>query len=394
MIYTELKHMPERSKTYLGSPSIIRLEDGTLVASHDYFFKEIDGFDDGLPRLTSVYRSEDDGATWVNCSQLIGAFWSTLFLHKGDLYMIGCDRRYGSIVIRRSLNGGYSWSFPLDAKRGLLFEGGAAVEPPNYHCAPTPVLVHEGRIYRAYEDNVTALWPSGFEAFVISADLDSDLLDAKSWTMSNKLPFDPSKVPSDWGETGPGFLEGNMVAGPDGQVWNILRMSTEPYSDYAAMLRVDDGGEVVSFDYENDIIRLPGGTHKFTIRRDPETGLYFTLGNHNTVPGSASQRNVVSLSVSKDLRNWEIVKTVIEDESGLSEEDSIRLTGFQYVDWQFDGDDIIALVRTAWRGSVRFHDSNRITYHVVKRFRQLCQQSGALNKLDKIKSEAKEVVLS
>lgn len=372
MVYTEVKYMPERSKTFLGSPAIIRLEDGTLVAAHDYFYAEQQGFDDGLMRMCSVYRSEDDGATWVNCSQLIGAFWSSLFLHKGALYMLGCDRRYGSIVIRRSDDGGFTWTFPFDADRGLLFQGGKAAEPPNYHCAPTPVIVHEGRIFRAYEDNVTALWPSGFQAFVISAAADADLLKASSWTMSNKLPFDPKRVPADWGETGPGFLEGNMVAGPDGQIWNILRMSTEPHSDYAAMVKVSADGSEVSFDYDQDIIRLPGGTHKFTIRRDPQTGLYFTLGNNNTVPGKASQRNVLSLAASRDLREWKVLKAMIVDESGLSQEDSLRLTGFQYADWQFDGDDIIALVRTAWRGAVRFHDSNRITYHLFKNFRRLC----------------------
>lgn len=375
MIYTEVKYMPERSKTYLGSPSIIRLDDGTLVASHDYFYAEKDAFDDGLMRMSSVYRSEDDGQTWVNCAQLIGAFWSTLFLHKGELYMLGCNRRFGSIVIRKSLDGGFSWTFPFDGETGLLFEGGAAIEPPSYHCAPTPVLVHEGRIYRAYEDNVTGLWPTGFQALVIAADVDADLLKASSWSMSKRLPFDGSKVPSDWGETGPGFLEGNMVADPDGQLWDIMRMSTEPHSDYAAMVKVTEGkdGMSLSLDYENDIIRLPGGTHKFTIRRDPVSGYYYTLGNNNTVPGKASQRNIVTLSVSKNLRDWKILKAVIRDESGLSEEDSLRLTGFQYVDWQFDGNDIIALVRTAWRGAVRFHDSNRITFHRVKGFRELGQ---------------------
>jgi hypothetical protein len=308
----------------------------------------------------------------VNCSQLIGAFWSSLFLHQGALYLLGCDRRYGSIVIRRSDDGGFTWTFPFDADRGLLFPGGQAAEPPNYHCAPTPVIVHKGRIFRAYEDNVTALWPSGFQAFVISADANADLLKAASWTMSNKLPFDPKRVPADWGETGPGFLEGNMVAGPDGQLWDILRMSTEPHSDYAAMVKVSADGSEVSFDYDRDIIRLPGGTHKFTIRRDPKTGLYFTLGNNNTVPGKASQRNVLSLAASRDLREWKVLKAMIVDESGLSQEDSLRLTGFQYADWQFDGDDLIALVRTAWRGAVRFHDSNRITYHRFKDFRRLC----------------------
>ena len=38
MIYSEVKYMPERSKTYLGSPAIVRLNDGVLVASHDYFY--------------------------------------------------------------------------------------------------------------------------------------------------------------------------------------------------------------------------------------------------------------------------------------------------------------------------------------------------------------------
>jgi hypothetical protein len=46
------------------------------------------------------------------------------------------------------------------------------------------------------------------------------------------------------------------------------------------------------------------------------------------------------------------------------------LTGFQYVDWHFDGPDIIYLVRTAWRGAANFHDANRITFHVLEGFRE------------------------
>ena len=65
------------------------------------------------------------------------------------------------------------------------------------------------------------------------------------------------------------------------------------------------------------------------------------------------------------------MQCVIRDETGLKPEDSIRLTGFQYTDWQFDGDDIIFAVRTAYRGSVSFHDSNRILYGTIKGFRSL-----------------------
>ncbi len=372
MIFTEVKYMPERSKTYLGSPSIIRLEDGVLVASHDYFHDDPENHQAETRRLTSVYRSEDDGQTWLNVAQIVGAFWSSLFLHHDELYMLGCTRRSGSIVIRKSTDGGFTWTFPMDSESGLLFQAGFGMEAPSYHCAPTPVITCRGRIYRAFEDNTTGHWPTGFQALVISAPEDADLLNAANWEMSNKLKFDASQVPEDWGDHGPGFLEGNMVEGPDGQLWNIMRLSTEPHSDFAAMVKVTDNGKKISLDYKKDIISLPGGTHKFTIRRDPVTKLYMTLSNKNTVPGSASQRNVLTLSVSEDLRNWKVVKTVLTDESGLKEEDSVKLTGFQYVDWQFDGEDMIYLVRTAWRGAVRFHDSNRITYHVLKNFRKYC----------------------
>lgn len=371
MIYSEVKYMPERSRTYLGSPSLVRLEDGAIVASHDYFHAEPAGLEDTRLKLTSVYRSEDDGKSWENVAQLIGAFWGSLFLHRGALYWFGCDCRYGAIVIRRSDDGGFTWTVPADETSGLLFPGGRGMAPPNYHCAPVPVTFHNGRIFRAFEDNVTGHWPTGFQSLVVSASEDADLLKASSWRMSARLPFDAGKVPADWGDNGPGFLEGNVVADPEGNLWNILRISSEPHSDYAAMARIAPDGKTLSLDYENDIIRLPGGTHKFTIRRDPETGLYLTLSNNNTVPGKASQRNILSLCVSENLRDWRVAKTLLRDESGLSPEDSIRLTGFQYADWQFDGEDIIYLVRTAYRGAVRFHDSNRITFHVLKKFRNI-----------------------
>ena len=77
MNYTEVKYMPERSRVYVGSPALVRMPDGTIVACHDYFYDEPAGHQGELPRLTSVYRSEDDGRTWQNVTQIIGAFWST-----------------------------------------------------------------------------------------------------------------------------------------------------------------------------------------------------------------------------------------------------------------------------------------------------------------------------
>ena len=43
----------------------------------------------------------------------------------------------------------------------------------------------------------------------------------------------------------------------------------------------------------------------------------------------------------------------------------------QYVDWQFDGDDLIYVARTASRGARNFHDSNRVLFGRERGFRSL-----------------------
>ena len=102
--------------------------------------------------LTSVYRSGDDGRTWTNLTHIAGAFWSSLFKHRGAIYLIGTSAQYGSIVIRRSDDGGNTWTHPRDEHTGLIARGGPYHDPPNYHCAPMPVLLRGGRLYRAFED--------------------------------------------------------------------------------------------------------------------------------------------------------------------------------------------------------------------------------------------------
>ena len=372
MRLTELRYQDAATKCYLGSPSLVRLETGDLLATHDYFGPGCPRNHENEEHLTSVYRSRDEGASWVNVTHIAGAYWSTLFVHSGAVYLLGTSQQYGSIVIRRSDDGGNTWTHPRDGRSGWLFAGGVYHNPPNYHCAPVPVLRHAGRLYRAFEDCDPCEWPRGFQSCVISASEDSDLLNAASWTMSNKLRFDPGWVPAEWGNLdAPGWLEGNVVATPDGPLVNILRLHSAPRVGLAAVVDVLEEGRRVEFDPATGFIEFPGGMSKFTIRRDPVTGLYLTLANNNTDPARPGQRNVLCLNVSEDLRHWEQRAVLLEDDSGLPWGDSVRLTGFQYVDWQFDGEDLIYLVRTAYDGAHNYHDSNRITFHRVEGFRGL-----------------------
>ena len=191
MIYREVKFQDERTRTFLGSPSILRLEDGTLLATHDHFGPGCPINHEGEEGLTSVYRSEDNGETWRQVTHVMNAFWSSLHAIGGATYLFGTSQQNGSIVIRRSEDGGFTWSHPGDAKSGLLFDGGPRQAPPNYHCAPVPLVEKEGRVYRAFEDCDPPVWGSGFRALVVSAPIDADLLDASSWTMSNALCSGP-----------------------------------------------------------------------------------------------------------------------------------------------------------------------------------------------------------
>ncbi|WP_017257139.1 sialidase family protein [Pedobacter arcticus] len=352
------------SNTYLGSPSLVKLTDGNLLASHDYFGKYVNSDD------TFIHLSKDDGKSWTRLAELKGMFWGNLFLHNGAVYLLGTSAGVGvrNIVIMKSMDGGKTWSTPTTSKNGILFSEGVNGGTAKYHCAPMPIVNHNGRIYRAFE-NLTEFLPGmrGYKAFAISANENADLLNAANWTKSTEVAYDTSKDPEGSRNT-TGWIEGNMVVGPDGRLWDILRVNSTPFFDRAAMVEIKDNGKVADFDPQN-FITLPGGISKFVIRKDPTQAIYWMLSNTNTDTNFPSQRSVLSLYASKDLRNWYHAKTLMEDDQGLSPIESIKKTGFQYPDWIFNGNDLIYLSRTAYAGARNYHDSNRITFGNIADFR-------------------------
>ena len=335
---------PEPQTVYIGSPSMAVLPGGDYVASHDFFGPGT------TYRHTAVFCSSDRGETWTKLADIDGQWWSTLFVHRGGLYIIGTSAQYGDAVIRRSTDGGKTWTSPQDADTGLLLADG------KYHCAPVPVVVHEGRVWRAMEDGRgPGGWGSHFRSFVMSAPAEADLLKAANWTCTNRLQFDPK-----WFEAqNPGWLEGNVVVTPEGDLLNILRFNDDR-GDRAAIVRIAKDGKTVSFDPETGFIDFPGGRTKFTIRYDPITQRYWSLVNKQTNPDAF--RNILVLTSSSDLRHWHVQSVILRHPDRGNH-------AFQYVDWLFDGDDIIAVSRTAWDGSHNAHDANYMTFHRIKNFR-------------------------
>lgn len=248
------------------------------------------------------------------------------------------------------MDGGYTWTVPADRNSGLLHGD------LSYTTAPVPVIVYSGRIWRAMEDEKhPGGWGECFRSFVMSAPVDADLLRADSWISSNSLPFDKANWP------GIGWLEGNVIVDPHGDIVNILRVEAP---EVAAMVRVSADGKKVTFDPAHDFIHFHGGMAKFTIRHDVVTDRYWSLVNKQRNPTAVRNRLVLVSSV--DLREWTVERVLLEhpDSAGHA---------FQYVDWQFEGDDIIGVSRTAYDdgmgGANRGHDANYLTFHRFERFR-------------------------
>lgn len=361
---TVVNYLPARTGMFVGSPSLAILPDGTYVASNDYFGPASTENEIGM---TAVFRSADKGKTWSRIAEIKGQYWSNLFVHKGLLYIMGTWKHNGNVVIRRSLDGGKNWSEPTGSKTGLLLTG-------EYHTAPVPMVVWKDRICRAFEKAEKNKDPKGvgLSAFVLSAPMQSDLLDAGNWTATNRLPAETSGLRGIFR----GWLEGNAVVTPDGKLVNFLRVeTTEPGVDMAAMADVSDDFKKLSFRPESGFLEFSGGARKFTIRYDEKSGRYWTItnliGNKWAGMPSGNVRNTLVLKSSSDLWNWVVEKKLLYHPD-------VYTHGFQYIDWVFDGEDIVFLSRTAYDddfgGADNFHNANYITFHRITGFRKLASQ--------------------
>ncbi len=363
---TVIHHSPAALGRYIGSPSLCVLADGGYLASHDLFGPNSN---EHVRAGGRVYRSDDRGRSWRHLADLDGFFWTGLFVHRGAVHALGTDRHHGRLVIRRSGDGGRTWTTPADASSGVLAEG-------EWHTAPVPVVEHGGRLWRAVEDAMGGTrWGERYRARMLSAPLDADLLEAAAWTVSNPVARDPQWLGGKFG----GWLEGNAVVTPEGEVVNVLRVDVPALPELAAIVRVSADGKTAGFDPAAGFVAFPGGAKKFTIRKDPAGPGYWALAS--IVPERfaraghpAGIRNTLALLHSPDLRRWE-VRCVL-----LHHPDT-RKHGLQYVDWQFEGDDLIAVCRTAWddaaTGAHNAHDANHLTFHRWPGFRALTRKDDA-----------------
>ncbi|MBX3254577.1 MAG: hypothetical protein KF862_10595 [Chitinophagaceae bacterium] len=362
---TVISYSPAASGLYIGSPSICILPGGDLLASHDLFGPSSNEF---VQPVSRIFRSSNNGRSWKQVAEIKGQFWSKLFVHRGRLYFMGTDKHHGNTIIRTSANKGDTWTEPADAEHGLLLAG-------EYHCAPMPVVEYKGKLWRAMEDAMGPVkqWGKRYGSIMMSIDADADLMQAKNWKTTNVLRYDSTLLSGNFG----GWIEGNAVIAPDGNIVNILRVDDRStMQEKAAVIKISGDGVTASFDSATGFYPFPGGSKKFTIRYDSASHLYWTLSNYipdtirqkYTGKNPASVRNTQALFSSPDLINWQLRKVLLHHPDIVNH-------GFQYVDWLFHKKDILFVCRTAYDdgagGAHNNHDANFLTFHRIKNFRKL-----------------------
>ena len=367
---------------YLGTPSVVRSPtSGHLLATADLFDHGPSA--DCWPnffvahrepgwkwaRNATLFRSTTNGSSWEFAGWVLRHYWSSLFAHEGGVYLMGVTNdSHGAVAISRWFDDGAHWN------QSELFADA------RYTTGATAVLFAAGRVFRAYERVDKAERSSVMVSAAATAG--TDLLDPSAWRTTPRLLFDRAWIPPAWGpvvQPVQPWVEGNAVQGPDGAIYNLLRLengwsTTRPVANKAILLRGPPAQHPTRPQQFVGIYDMPGGSSKFTVRRDPVSKRYLALTNNVTnVSACPSARNVLVLVSSADLREWTIDTTLVVTDEGMAEEDVWRYTAFSYVDWQFDGaggGDIIYAMRTSYRGGVSFHNTNRITFKRLAGFSQ------------------------
>lgn len=333
---------------YIGSPSIAKLSDGKLIAAHDIFAVGAG------QNLSKIFRSEDGGVSWEYLTDLYPCFWGKLFVHKEALYMLAMSTEYGELLIGRSDDGGETWTAPRSILPGKSYSEGWP------HKAPMPVIPHKGRLWTV----IDCVWENrGYVHGIASVPENEDILEPKNWVVSPFPPYNPD---------GPGsVLEGNVVVSPNDELVIIPRYIPQinfPDYGYTALFSVD-GSNPSAFPTFTRTVKFHGNSSKFTVHYDKKSNKYWSLVNRVTI-NNLKQRNIVTLVCSDNLEKWDIVKDIINYQDNGWPEDYTKVA-FQYLDWIFDGDDILAVSRSAVNGADSYHNANYLTFHRIENFRKM-----------------------
>jgi len=351
-------------RVFTTSPSIAVLPDGDYLIAFNLFGPGLvpPASESGT---TLLFRSGDKGVTWTETpsSPLRDMKRGSLFVHDGAVFLLGYQSDSGPPRIMKSMDGGLTWTKPVEL-----------APDPRGGTPLNPVLDQEA-------DGEVRLWTAVGGRRLMSAQAGGDLLDPENWSPVGKSAGlgSPPELPSGEWEI---MSEAQIVASPEQGVVVLPKVqftnTRPPYFSRTILLRQEPGSpNKLQKAGPDEWVDLPGADKKFAAAHDPVSGRFYVLSNP-VLPAHFGHhepwnliRNTAALLSSEDLVHWDVVRLFLYSPN-------IGHEAFQYLNFDFDGNDLVVASRTAFdlTGEPRIghcpprgHDSNLITFHRIENFR-------------------------
>ena len=382
-------------------PALARLPGGRLIGCMLHAGNDLEKQREWTVK---VHTSDDRGRAWTHRVDvpMIDCF---PFVAGSSIYVIGGRH---DLTIIRSDDQGTTWTPPVKLTEGKL-----------WYCHPGSAAYVNGRIYFVMEQIMAPIdrgFPTHvFAPVVLSARTSDDLTEPGAWTFSNTLSFqdviarngEPNLLgvpfyspgrykhptsyrgmaPIGWGETNLVQITDpdNIWFDPDGRTFHLLSRAVTGCTNLACLAKAvesEDGGKItVSLEEAPSgepmlYVPLPGGQVSFHIAYDEPSRLFWMISSQATdsmkrvellhpkrygMPNQERHRLV--LHFSKNCIDWCFAGVVAKvDDVGQSHHGGNMV---------IDGDDLHILMRTADADAKNAHNSNLITFHTVRGFRDL-----------------------
>lgn len=412
--YVEILRSPDPSSVYCYGPGICRLAGGRLIATADLggpgvvALPGLKGLRYGKTIQGKVFLSDDGGRNWRHATDF-PFMMARPFTAGQRVYVLGVA---GDLRIMCSKDGGETWS-----EQATLTHGREWTQ------APSNVWHANGCLYLAMNERPAKDaegWLVSIEApTLMRASTDSDLTLASSWTFSESamfrdfvrtedldyfgVPFyhTPAKEPI---EVAPGrscspigWLETNVIQivdtdhywyDPAGRTFHLWPRAHTGATGYAAIAKVVESGpnggvgsmkttlETAPSGRRMLYAPCPGGQMKFHLLYDEPTERYWLLSTQATDSMSRAdrlpperyglpnnERRRLQLHFSRNMIDWCF--------AGLVAMGDIEKASRHYASMEVDGEDLHVLSRSGDAEAKNPHDTNFISFHTVKSFRDL-----------------------
>ena len=311
------------------------------------------------------FRSSDNGATWSMSDANL--YVHTFFSIGNDVYSLAINNGFtGAVAVRKSTDDGVTFGTTVN----LRSSGGGN----NYYVCPPSPFLHDGRLYMPIINtpNPSLGYAHNAKLSVLHIAVSDDPMVVGNWSQTNEIQFSSTLTA---GDTHVGFWEPSIVETPSGDIKITCRVKADFRVNIGAVVDMTPGVSAsISYNTTTGLKTIPGGHVLFATRLDPQSNKVIAIANRNTIGGGTlelyRQRTCLHLLHTEDLDTWTSGPDLIRAFDWESEH-KVRLEGYQYSDWIFDGNDIIGVVRHAEYGLANsYHNATAVSFYRIKNYYQ------------------------